>query len=141
MLNAKKHHTKIFALLISTFAEINQIQVLGTGLYTSAFLKINGLLRKLYFLPRVTKANTGEEVEMKDVHEEVDTLFTRLKISSGSDWKAKSCSRKYAFELPDIPKESDYLKVLYPYDRESCTPSMNICTSLINSQRRTSASP
>lgn len=30
--------------------------------------------------------------------------------------KIKSSTRKYAFELPDIPKEADYLKCMYPYD-------------------------
>ncbi|KAK6502113.1 DNA polymerase alpha catalytic subunit [Arthrobotrys conoides] len=94
-----------------------KVLVKGTDKYASAFLKINGIMRKLYFLPRVTNTSTGEEVEMSDVYSEVDELLSRLKISQGSDWKAKPCSRKYAFELNDIPKKSDYLKVLYPYDR------------------------
>ncbi|KAK6496529.1 DNA-directed DNA polymerase alpha catalytic subunit pol1 [Arthrobotrys musiformis] len=99
-----------------------KVQIKGTDKYASAFVKVNGIMRKLYFLPRVTKKSTGEEVEMSDVYSEVDELFTRLKISQGSDWKAKPCSRKYAFELNDIPKESDYLKVLYPYDRPQVPP-------------------
>ncbi|RVD90002.1 uncharacterized protein DFL_000985 [Arthrobotrys flagrans] len=94
-----------------------KVMIKGTDKYASAFVKVNGIMRKLYFLPRVTKHSTGEEVEMSDVYSEVDELLSRLKISQGSDWKAKPCPRKYAFELNDIPKESDYLKVLYPYDR------------------------
>ncbi|KAF3904293.1 hypothetical protein ABW21_db0200262 [Orbilia brochopaga] len=94
-----------------------KIRIKQTGQYTSAFIKVNGIMRKLYFLPRVTRLNSSSVIEMSDVYAEVDELLTRLKISRGSDWKAKACSRKYAFELNDIPKESDYLKVLYPYDK------------------------
>ncbi len=50
---------------------------------------------------------------MKDVYEEVDELMSKLRVGMH---KIKPCSRKYAFELPDIPKEADYLKLLYPYD-------------------------
>ncbi|KAJ6264276.1 hypothetical protein Dda_0420 [Drechslerella dactyloides] len=91
-----------------------KIPIRTTGQYASAFIKVNGIMRKLYFLPRVTKSNSSSVVEMSDVYGEVDDLLTKLKIS---DWKAKPCSRKYAFELNDIPRESDYLKVLYPYDK------------------------
>ncbi|KAF3922788.1 hypothetical protein AA313_de0204870 [Arthrobotrys entomopaga] len=94
-----------------------KVQVRETGQYVSAFIKVNGIMRKLYFLPKVTNSKSGREVEMSDVYAEVDELLTKSKISQGSDWKAKPCSRKYAFELNDIPKESDYLKVLYPYDK------------------------
>lgn len=52
---------------------------------------------------------------MKDVYEEVDELMTKLRVDMH---KIKPCSRKYAFELPDVPKEADYLKLLYPYDSE-----------------------
>lgn len=57
---------------------------------------------------------TDEEVEMPDVHGEVETIMERLKIP---EIRAKSSTRKYAFELPNIPKEGDYLKVLYPYTK------------------------
>ena len=30
--------------------------------------------------------------------------------------KVKPCTRKYAFELPEIPQDGEYLKALYPYD-------------------------
>ena len=89
------------------------------GQYVSAFVKIDNVLRKLYFLPREYKyrggRETSEEVEMKDVYEEVDGLMSKLKVDMH---KIKPCSRKYAFELPDVPKEADYLKLLYPYDKQ-----------------------
>lgn len=92
----------------------------STGQYLSAFVKIDNILRKLYFLPREFRHRHGqettEEIEMKDVYEEVDGLMSKFKVDMH---KIKPCSRKYAFELPDVPKEADYLKLLYPYDKQA----------------------
>lgn len=89
-----------------------------TGNYTSCFVKVDNILRKLYFLPREHRVRrgqqTGEEVEMSDVYEEVDEIMSKHRVSMH---KIKPCTRKYAFELPDIPKEADYLKLLYGYDK------------------------
>ena len=53
---------------------------------------------------------------MGDVYTEVDEIMTKLRVSMH---KIKPTSRKYAFELPDIPKEADYLKLMYSYDSKS----------------------
>jgi DNA polymerase alpha subunit A len=86
--------------------------------FVSCFVKVNNILRKLYFLPREHRhrngRDTSEEVEMGDVYEEVNTLMDRFKVSMH---KTKPCTRKYAFELPGVPKEAEYLKLLYPYDK------------------------
>lgn len=58
---------------------------------------------------------SSEEVEMGDVYQEVDDLMTKLRVGMH---KIKPSSRKYAFELQDIPKEADYLKLMYPYESE-----------------------
>ncbi|OCK86282.1 hypothetical protein K432DRAFT_421166 [Lepidopterella palustris CBS 459.81] len=91
-----------------------------TGNFVSCFVKVDNILRKLYFLPREFRhrhgRDTTEEVEMSDVYDEVDGLMTKLRVEMH---KIKPCSRKYAFELPDIPKEADYLKLLYPYDKSA----------------------
>ncbi|TKA82057.1 hypothetical protein B0A55_01508 [Friedmanniomyces simplex] len=88
------------------------------GSYVSCFVKVDNILRKLYFLPREHRQRHGrettEEVEMGGVYEEVDALMTKFKVNMH---KIKPCSRKYAFELPEVPKEADYLKLLYPYDK------------------------
>ncbi|TGZ79741.1 DNA polymeras-like protein alpha catalytic subunit [Ascodesmis nigricans] len=95
-----------------------KVQDKRTGKYVSAFLKVDGILRNLYFLPRerrVVKGNeTEEEIEMSDVHEEAQKVMDLCHIP---EFKAKSSFRKYAFELPNIPKEGDYLKILYPYTK------------------------
>jgi len=88
------------------------------GGYVSCFVQVTNILRKLYFLPREHRQRHGrettEEVEMGDVYQEVDQLMTKFKVNMH---KIKPCSRKYAFELADIPREADYLKLLYPYEK------------------------
>lgn len=50
---------------------------------------------------------------MEAVYTEVDEIMTKLRVGMH---KIKPASRKYAFELPDIPKETEYLKLMYPYN-------------------------
>ncbi|RDA93367.1 hypothetical protein CP533_0312 [Ophiocordyceps camponoti-saundersi (nom. inval.)] len=85
-----------------------------TESYVSCLLKVDNILRKLYFLPRKQRRDTGDQVEMSDVYEEVDDIMTKMKVDI---YKIKTCTRKYAFELPDVPKEAQYLKLLYPYTK------------------------
>lgn len=86
--------------------------------YVSCFVKVNDIQRNLFFLPRKHRVKRGvettEEVRFENVHEEVDDLLSKMNLGT---FKARLCTRKYAFELPDIPKESEYLKVLYPYTK------------------------
>ena len=107
------------------FTEINgslclfgKVKNKRTGAFVSAFVKVDNILRKLYFLPRERRhkhgRETDEEVDMEDVYQEVDEMMSRLKVGMH---KIKPCTRKYAFELPDVPKEGEYLKLLYPYDK------------------------
>lgn len=90
------------------------------GGYVSCFVKVDNILRKLYFLPRETRRksgkDTGDEIEFTDVYEEVDQLMSRHKVTMH---KIKPSTRKYAFEMPGIPKEAEYLKLLYPYDKSA----------------------
>lgn len=93
-----------------------KVQDKKTGSFVSCFVKIDNILRKLFFLPRQYRQRHGrdttEEVDMKDVYEEVDEMMGKMRVGIH---KIKPCTRKYAFELPDIPKEGEYLKLLYPY--------------------------
>ncbi|PNY27218.1 DNA polymerase [Tolypocladium capitatum] len=87
-----------------------------TKSYVSCFVKVDNILRKLYFLPRQQRVRGGEDtdhdVEMMDVYGEVDEIMTKMNVCM---YKIKACTRKYAFELPDVPKEAQYMKLLYPY--------------------------
>ncbi|QPH16774.1 hypothetical protein C2857_001489 [Epichloe festucae Fl1] len=97
-----------------------------TNVYVSCFVKVDNILRKLYFLPRQQRIRNGEATEetvgMMDVYEEVDELMTKMKVNMH---KIKACTRKYAFELLDIPKEAQYMKLLYPYTK----PQLDINTT------------
>ena len=50
---------------------------------------------------------------MEDVYNEVDGILTKQRVGM---FKIKPCRRRYAFEKVAIPKEAEYLKLLYPYD-------------------------
>lgn len=91
-----------------------------TNSHDSCFVKIDNILRKLYFLPRQNRIQNGEEstdeVDMMAIYNEVDTIMTKMNVGVH---KIKPCTRKYAFELPDVPKEAQYLKLLYPYTKSA----------------------
>jgi DNA polymerase alpha subunit A len=91
-----------------------------TSSYVSCFVKVDNILRKLYFLPRQNRVRGGEEtdeeVEMMDVYSEVDEIMTKMNVGMH---KIKQCTRKYAFEVQGIPKEAQYMKLLYPYTSKS----------------------
>lgn len=83
----------------------------------SGVVQINDMCRELFILPRETRLIDGEEssepVTPMDVHEEIAPL---LMENYGLDkLRAKPEKMKYAFELPGVPAEAEYLKVLLPF--------------------------
>ncbi|ODV97798.1 hypothetical protein PACTADRAFT_14300 [Pachysolen tannophilus NRRL Y-2460] len=85
----------------------------------SGVVQINNIARNLYFLPRKFRQTddglTDEKVTALDVHEEIVPLL--LEKYGLDSLRAKPEVKKYAFELPNIPREeTEYLKVLLPYD-------------------------
>ncbi|AET40163.1 DNA-directed DNA polymerase alpha catalytic subunit POL1 Ecym_5409 [Eremothecium cymbalariae DBVPG len=81
------------------------------GKFISAMVQVAGLHRELYFLPREGKTTM-------EVHEEIIPLL--LDKYGLDNIRAKPTIKKYAFELPGIPKEAEYLKVLLPYNTPKC---------------------
>ena len=61
--------------------------------------------------------DTDETVGLEDVYEEIDQLMTKQRVNMH---KIKPCNRKYAFEMHEIPREAEYMKLLYSYDSKSC---------------------
>lgn len=96
------------------------------GRMVSGIVHINGLCRSLYFLPRKTRLiddDDDEEVSQENINEPVtpmdvyDEIVPLLMDKYGLDSiKAKPERMKYAFEHYEIPKETEYLKVLLPYN-------------------------
>lgn len=85
--------------------------------FVSGMVQIRGFNRELYFLPREYRRVEGEDTEVKvtamDVHQEVAPLIMdKFGLKS---LKAKPEVKKYAFEIPGVPKEKEYLKLLLPY--------------------------
>ena len=54
---------------------------------------------------------------MEDVYNEVNEILIKHRIT---EFRNRPVSKKYAFELTDVPRECDYLEVLYPFS--SITP-------------------
>ncbi|CCK71983.1 DNA-directed DNA polymerase alpha catalytic subunit POL1 KNAG_0I01980 [Huiozyma naganishii CBS 8797] len=107
-----------FEMFWLDFAEVNNSLVLYgkakalDGTMVSAMVQINGLCRELYFLPRDGKSAA-------DIEEEILPLL--MDKYGLNNIRAKPESKKYAFELPDIPHEKEYLKVLLPYETPKCS--------------------
>lgn len=113
-----------FKMFWLDYCEINNTLLLfgkvltREGKFVSGVAQVTGLYREIYILPRkyrkVDGEDTDEEVGPLDVHEELVPLF--LDKFGLDSIKAKPEKMKYAFELPGMPKEAEYLKVLLPYN-------------------------
>ncbi|KTB23530.1 DNA polymerase alpha catalytic subunit A [Nakaseomyces glabratus] len=105
--------TGTFKMYWFDFTEVNNTLVLFgkikllTGEHVSAMIQIDGMCRELYFLPR-------EGRKPEEIHEEIIPLL--MDKYGLPNIRAKPEHMKYAFELPGIPHESDYLKVLLPFN-------------------------
>ncbi|SCV05714.1 LANO_0H13564g1_1 [Lachancea nothofagi CBS 11611] len=105
-------NTNSFKFFWLDYAEVdNSLLLFGKTLVSqnkliSAMVQIKNLSRELYFLPR-------EQKTAADVHEEIIPLL--LDKYGLDNIRAKPEIKKYAFELPGIPHEREYLKVLLPY--------------------------
>ncbi|KAJ3293855.1 DNA-directed DNA polymerase alpha catalytic subunit pol1, partial [Borealophlyctis nickersoniae] len=87
--------------------------------YVSCCVTVKDIQRNLFVLPRARMLDdsgneTDQPVEMGDVYNEFNTLRQKFKIST---FQSVPTSRKYAFEVPGVPAESDYLKVVYPFSQ------------------------
>jgi len=85
--------------------------------FVSCCLTVNNVMRNLFVLPRNYLLNddgeeTEKEVEMVDIYNELEVIRKKNKISS---WKCKYVKRKYAFEEPDVPAETTYIKTVYSF--------------------------
>lgn len=87
------------------------------GKMVSGVVQVNGMARELFVLPRKFRMVDGEEssdpVSALDVHEEIAPLL--MENFGLESLRAKPERMKYAFELPGVPKETEYLKILLPF--------------------------
>ncbi|XP_061778013.1 DNA polymerase alpha catalytic subunit isoform X1 [Nerophis ophidion] len=84
--------------------------------HTSCCVSVRNIERTMYILPRENRVNPKTEevsnmpVEMMDVYQEFSELSDRFKIMK---FKSKNVEKNYAFEIPDVPTQSEYLEVRY----------------------------
>lgn len=102
-----------------------------TGKLVSAFVVVEKIQRELYFLPSLvkrsagnnnddianskdvsTKLEKGKRYEFEEVLDEITEVLNYHKINN---FRAKPEIKKYCFELPDVPNETEYVKVVYDY--------------------------
>uniref|UniRef100_A0A671X5N3 DNA polymerase n=1 Tax=Sparus aurata TaxID=8175 RepID=A0A671X5N3_SPAAU len=84
--------------------------------HVSCCVTVKNIERTMYFLPREYKVNTktGEVLDtpvgMMDVYQEFNDLSEKFKIMK---FKSKVVEKNYAFEIPDVPSQCEYLEVRY----------------------------
>ncbi|CEH17452.1 dna polymerase alpha catalytic subunit [Ceraceosorus bombacis] len=82
-----------------------------TGKCVSATLDVQGVERCVYLLPKVKL--DGTRCDEDEVYDEFDNMRSKYGIKN---FLAKWVTRKYAFEVPGVPVETEYLKIKYGFD-------------------------
>ncbi|CAG8497514.1 9446_t:CDS:10, partial [Ambispora gerdemannii] len=87
-----------------------------TNEYLSCSVTVRGLERSFFVLPRPHRVVNGKitdiVVVMNDVKVELEKILQSYRITT---WASKEVSRKYCFELADVPSNTNYLKVIYSF--------------------------
>ncbi|XP_068200124.1 DNA polymerase alpha catalytic subunit [Antennarius striatus] len=93
-----------------------KVWIESANCHVSCCVTVKNIERTMYFLPREYKVNTktGEvsdtPVEMMDVYQEFNELSEKFRIMK---FKSKKVEKNYAFEIPDVPSQCEYLEVRY----------------------------
>ncbi|KAM4533563.1 DNA polymerase alpha catalytic subunit isoform 2-T2 [Odontesthes bonariensis] len=99
--------------------------------HVSCCVTVKNIERTMYLLPRENRANpkTGEvsdtPVGMMDVYQEFNELSEKFKIMK---FKSKKVEKNYAFEIPDVPSQSEYLEVRYSAEFPALPPDLKGAT-------------
>ncbi|XP_056289495.1 DNA polymerase alpha catalytic subunit isoform X2 [Pseudoliparis swirei] len=84
--------------------------------HVSCCVTVKNIERTMYFLPREYKINTKTEevtdtpVGIMDVYQEFNELSEKFRIMK---FKSKKVEKSYAFEIPDVSTQCEYLEVRY----------------------------
>ncbi|XP_078265270.1 DNA polymerase alpha catalytic subunit [Rhinoraja longicauda] len=88
--------------------------------YVSCCVAVKNIERTVYLLPREKRLNlkTGKDTEtpvgILDVYQEFsEAISERYRIMK---FKSKKVEKKYAFEIPDVPENCEYLEIKYAAD-------------------------
>lgn len=86
--------------------------------YVSCCVTVKDIPRRIYLLPRQcrfdskTNTQTDQTVSLLDVYEEFNKKVAEP--NKIMNFKSRKILKKYAFELLDVPSESEYLEIKYP---------------------------
>jgi DNA polymerase alpha subunit A len=50
-----------------------------------------------------------------DLYDDFSNVLNKHGVT---EWRGKFVTRKYAFEMREVPREAEYLKAVYSYDRK-----------------------
>ncbi|KAJ3315983.1 DNA polymerase alpha catalytic subunit [Boothiomyces sp. JEL0838] len=124
-------HENIYMFWIDAFEKDGIVYLFGkvqsNGIFVSCCVQVQNIERNLFILPRKFQLDdhrneTDYPVTLQDVYKEFDEIRKSYGIS---EFASKMVTRKYAFELPGIPAESDYLKVLYSFSEKPLDSSIS----------------
>ncbi|PPQ85267.1 hypothetical protein CVT25_010040 [Psilocybe cyanescens] len=109
--------------LDGTLYFIGKLKDRSSGAWISCCVKVEGIERNLFVLPREKRVEQDEEGNIhetdivpsqEDIDEDFDLIRKAMKIKT---YRAKFVKRKYAFGEQDIPRgESQWMKVIYGYN-------------------------
>ncbi|KAI8093308.1 DNA polymerase family B-domain-containing protein [Halteromyces radiatus] len=89
--------------------------------YISCCVAIHNIERNIFILPRAQTLD-GQEVGLEDVYGELSDICTKTRIKK---WASKATTRKYAFEIPGVPQEAEYLKMVYSYSEPALPENLS----------------
>ncbi|XP_058793658.1 DNA polymerase alpha catalytic subunit [Phymastichus coffea] len=84
--------------------------------YVSCSLAVKNIPRRIYLLPRETARKIedddyDDEINFGDIHTEFNEHLKALRID---EFRYRNVKKKYAFDRPETPFETEYLEVRYP---------------------------
>ncbi|KAG5220023.1 DNA-directed DNA polymerase alpha catalytic [Salix suchowensis] len=102
---------------------VGKLKDKASGGWVSCCITVENLERNLYVLPREKRAEyvdgdlieTDELTDLDDVYTDFDYVRKQMKIKT---WKGKFVNRNYVFGKPGVPRETKWLKVVYPFTGE-----------------------
>lgn len=73
---------------------------------------VDGLLPFESFFLISHRSNTGTDITLQDIWQELDSIMTRHQINN---WTMQKIHKKYAFEVPNVPSDAEWIEVTYPF--------------------------
>ena len=87
--------------------------------YQSCCVKVPKLEYVIHVLPK-------PDTDMASTHEEINQVLQKLMHRGKFSFRSRAVKKRYAFELPDVPKEeTEYLEVRYPASAPSLDPEIS----------------